>query len=132
MDEIQAPKGAIKTNKIEVAQKTYFFERHDGSVIAVQEVEAWNLLKPKQPVIGRYTPPIKLIGVSDGTKFQTAVQEAHALHSQGMIEEAIARLRKGEEEEREAARGHIEMPRNFDSIDQDRRPFVMGQLGRRL
>ncbi len=86
------------------------------------------MLKNRQTVVGKYVPPPKLIGVSDGTLFQKAVIEAHALHNQGRTDEAMARLRQGEKEELEAARGHIEKPRNFDAIDQYRRPIDIGGL----
>lgn len=125
---ILPPTGPIKTNRVEAPQKTFFFERQDGSVINVQEIEAHNILKNRQRVIGTYIPPLKLIGVSDGLIFQKAVLESHALHKEGKTEEAMERLRQGEREELEAARGHIEKPRNFDSIDQHRRPIDLGRL----
>lgn len=109
-------------NKIENPQKTYFFERFDGSTICVQEVEANNLLKGRGKVIGPVQARPKLIGVSDGTKFHQAVTEAHALHAEGKIKEALARLKQGEQEELEAARGHLERPRDFDFIDMHRNP----------
>lgn len=132
MDEIQVPSGPIKNNHNEGPQKTFFFERSDGSIVAMHEVEAWNLLKYRQQVVGRYVQPPKLIGVSNGHKFWEAVTEAHKLNAVGKIEEALERIRQGEKEELEVARGHIEMPRNFDAIDQHRNPFQLGGNIRRL
>lgn len=126
--QITPPTGPIKTNRIEEAKKTYFFERHDGSIIHVQESEAHQMLKNRQTIVGQYVPPPKLIGVGNGVIFQKAVLEAHALHQEGRTEEALARLRQGEKDELEAARGHIERPRNFDAIDQYRRPIDIGGL----
>lgn len=121
-NELVAPNGAIKKNRLEPAEKTYFFQRHDGSIINVKEQEAWNLLKKRQPVLGLYVQPPKLIGVSNGTLFRKAVEEAHALHAEGKVDEAVQRIRDGEKEELASAMGKIEMPRNFDTIDQNRRP----------
>lgn len=128
MDEITAPKGDIVVHKLEAPQKTFFFERYDGSVIAVQEKEAHTLLKGRVRTVGPQFPKPKLIGVSDGTLFHKAVQEAHALHREGRVEEALARLKSGEKEELEAARGHIERPRDFDAIDTNRNPINLGTL----
>lgn len=128
MEEIIPPKGEIIVHKLEDPQKTYFFERFDGSVICVQEQEAHTLLKGRVKVIGPQQAKPKLIGVSDGSKFHQAVQEAHALHREGKTAEALQRLRDGEKEELESARGHIEMPRNFDAIDTNRNPVNIGTL----
>lgn len=122
--EITVPTG-IKINKVEPAQKTYFFERWDGKIFHVQEQEAWNVMKNRQQIVGLHVPPPKYIGCSDGTRFQKAVIEAHALFKDGKMEEAQARLRQGEAEELEAARLNKEMPRNFDTIDKNRQPFYL-------
>lgn len=120
--EITPPKGSIVAHKVEAPQKTFFFERFDGSVICVQEVEAHNLLKGRGKALGPVRTRPKLIGVSDGTKFHQAVVEAHALHKSGETQKALDRLRQGEQEELESARGHIERPRDFDFIDMNRNP----------
>lgn len=125
---IPVPTGPMKTNMVEPATKTFFFERHDGSVIPVQEYEAFVLLKGGNKVLGPYQIPPKLIGVSDGTKFQQAVSEAHALVREGRQEEARARLKQGEAEEFEAAKGNIERPRNYDTIDRNGRPVRIQDL----
>jgi len=123
--EITPPTGEIKTNRVELAEKTFFFERHDGSTVYMKEEEAWNFLNGRSKAVGPVVAPPKLIGVSDGRVFQTAVLEAHALHKEGRVEEAMARLRLGETQELEAARGHIERPRNFDTIDRNRQPYSL-------
>jgi hypothetical protein len=128
MEEITPPKGEIIVHKLETPQKVYFFERFDGSVICVQEQEANTLLKGRIKVLGPQNAKPKLIGVSDGMKFYQAVQEAHALHREGKTAEALQRLRDGETEELEAARGHIERPRDFDAIDTNRNPVNIGLL----
>ena len=101
----------MKPNKIEPPQKTYFYERRDGSIISAHAKEAWNLHKQ-----------FKQVGVSDGTAFYKAVQEAHNLFNTRGIEEAQERLRQGEKEEIEVARGHLEMPQNPDTIYPNGRP----------
>lgn len=103
----------MKVNKLEQPKKTFFFERHDGSVISVGETEAWNLYARKNQVIGVEIPRPKLIGVSDGKMMYQAVQDAHKLFAEDP-EKAFERLRKGEQEELEAARGKITLPRNMD------------------
>lgn len=124
MEEIKTPTGdKITPNVIEEAKDTYFFERHDGSIIHVQEREAWDILKGGNRVVGPYINPPKMIGVSDGRLFQKAVQEAHALHREGKTEEAKERLRQGEREELEAARGKFKRPRNYDMVDKNGQPF---------
>lgn len=121
-NQLTGPTGA-KINKVEPAQKTYFFERWDGKTFHVQEREAWNVLKNRQPVVGLFVQPPKYLGCSDGTLFQKAVLEAHALFAEGKMEEAQARLRQGEAEELEMAKKNKEMPRNFDTIDKNSQPF---------
>ena len=122
--ELVAPGNNIQANKVEPAQKTFFFERWDGSIISVSEREAWGIMKNRQSVVGLYVPPPKLIGVSDGKIYQKAVLEAHALHKTGRIHEDVAAvLRKGWNDELEAARGHLERPRDFDTIDKRGAPI---------
>lgn len=119
------PEAQWKTNKAEAPKEIYFFERHDGSVIEVDESEAWTLLSKggNQKVIGRYTPPWKLIGVGSGEIFYRAVQEAHQKNNQGYSKEQVAQIiRKGRDDELAAARGHIKRPRNFDIMDNRRQP----------
>lgn len=121
-NEIQAPTGAIQKHKVEPARKTFFFERHDGSTFCVGEREAWTIMKGGNKVVGIPLPPPKFLGMSDGTRFRQAVIEAHTLHGEGKIEEAKLRLRQGEQEELAAARGNIQYPRNFDTIDRNGNP----------
>lgn len=105
----------MKIHKLEKPQKTFFFERHDGSIISVGEQEAWGLYARKNQVIGQDIPKPKLIGVSDGLKMHEAISEAHKIFRTDP-EAAQARIRKGHEEELEVARGHIIKPRNFDKM----------------
>jgi hypothetical protein len=100
--------------KVENAQKTFFYERPDGTIFAVQEKEAWNIAKNRNQIAGVRTYPPKLIGTGDGTRFQKAVQDAVALEAAGKPDEARARLLEGEQEELEAARGTVIHPRNMD------------------
>lgn len=105
----------MKINKLEQPQKTFFFERHDGSIIAAGEQEASTLYYKKNQVIGYDFPKPKLIGVSDGKLMYLAVKEAHEIFRTDQ-NAAMERLRKGHDEELEVARGHIEVPRNFDKM----------------
>ena len=108
-----------KQYRVEPPQKTYFFERKNGSTFACTEKEAWNCIRNKW---------FKLIGVSDGKVFAEATKEAVALHKEGKIAEAKTRLLKGQDDELEAARGHIEKPRNFERVDPSGNPFDMNQV----
>lgn len=105
----------MKVHKLEKPQKTFFFERQDGSIISVGEQEAWNLHARKNQVIGQDIPKPKLIGVSDGMKVHQAIKEAHEIFRTDS-EAAQERVRRGHDEELEAARGHIILPRNFDKM----------------
>ena len=55
--------------------KTWFFERGDGKIIACGEGEAWNLTRNKS---NWQRNDFKLIGVSDGTTYVKALQDAGA------------------------------------------------------
>lgn len=106
----------MQINQLENPKQTWFFERFDGSIIAVQEYEAWNLVCGRSKALGPVRAKPKIIGVSDGTKNYQAVSEAHQLFSEGKVEEAKERVRQGFNEELESARGHIIQPRNMDEI----------------
>jgi hypothetical protein len=106
--------------KVEPPEKTFFFERHDGSIISVKEPEAWRIVTGRNQAYLRYPIP-KIIGVSDGTTFRNAVLEAQEL-AKTDLEAAKARIRKGYDDELAAARGHVESPRNFDVVDKTGQP----------
>jgi len=97
--------------KIEETHPTFFYERPDGSVIFVNEREAWTIHKK-----------FKQIGVSDGTIFQKHLIESKEIFSREGLASAQAHIRKGEKAELEAARGHFQLPRNFDCIDTSGNP----------
>jgi hypothetical protein len=118
----------VVDGKVEGAEKTYHLQRPDGSFIAVQEREAWDILNGRTSIIGfRHNIP-KLVGVSNGQIFQKAAMEAQVLIRQGKLEEAKAMLKKGQEDERASGVGKVEMPRNFDTIDRRGNPIKMSDL----
>lgn len=117
----------MKPNKVESSQKTFFFERQDGSTFPAGEQEAWSILNNRNQVIGQRHSKLKLIGVSDGRLFQQAVLESHDL-AKTNPEAALKRLKLGEEQELEQARGKIERPRNFDTVGQNGRPVKISDL----
>lgn len=128
LHSLDLKEAVISEGKVEGAEETYFFERHDGSVVSVREQEAWNILKGRTPIVGlRYRQP-KLIGVSSGNIFQRAVIEAQALIRAGKIAEAREIMNKGQAEELEAARGNIKYPRDFDTIDRSGNPVRIQDL----
>lgn len=132
-DKINAPGEKVTLNTIEPPQKTFFFERPDGSIVPTNEREAWDLIKTGPKIIGQRLLPYKLVGVSDGTKFHQAVMEAHQMFKEGKpMNEIQARMKQGEAEEFELAKGKIEMPRDFDVIDKNRNPVNLAALGSRI
>jgi hypothetical protein len=86
--------------QIEQPKKTFFFEKKDGTVFAVGEREAVNLVKKR-----------KLIGVSDGKKFVEVLRSAKLMHGD-VVEESVYKdlLQRAFNAELEAARGKIELP----------------------
>ena len=99
--------------KIDPPVQTFFFKREDGSCFPVHEREAWTLYKTGH----------KIMGVSDGTKFQQALIEAKELYkTTGDFKVCQDRVRLGEKEELESALGNIKIPRNFDRLDSTGNP----------
>lgn len=94
---------------------TFFFERHDGTIISAGEQEASNLYYKKNQVVGFDIPKPKLIGVSDGSLMYQAVKEAHEIYKTDQ-DKAVERIRQGHADELEKARGNIIKPRNFDKM----------------
>lgn len=104
------------SEKIEDAVKIFFFERSDGSIIAVQEAEAWNLYTRRQQILGRHKRnDFTLIGTGDGFIFQKAVMDAREA---GKVDVKVAQeiIRKGQADELEACRGKIIPPRDMDTL----------------
>lgn len=115
-DKIEGPTNVI-IGRIERANRTYFFERHDGSIISAQGKEAWNLYSRHPQIVGTRVPPYKFIGSSDGLTFQKAVEESQAVfRNTGNLEEAQKILRAGEQEELNKARGNMIPPPNMDKM----------------
>lgn len=113
----------MQANQIEAPRKTFWFERHNGTVFCVHEEEAWRIISNRNQAYLRHQAP-KLIGVSDGTLFWKAVMDAHDLVKTDP-EKAKERIRQGQQEELESGRGKIIMPRNFDVIDKYGNPTTL-------
>lgn len=97
--------------------RTYFFEREDGSIICTEEREAWGLYSRVPQVLGKRTYPLKFIGSSDGKKYQQAILESQQIYLEtNNLAKAQERLRQGEKEELEIARGNLVPPRNQDKM----------------
>lgn len=73
-DGVQAQREADMAGaRTQAARKTWFFERQgDGSIIAMEEREAWELVNSRSRWRRR---DFKLIGVSDGTTYQRVIRE---------------------------------------------------------
>lgn len=126
----------LDTKNLGRPQKTWFFEKENGSIIALQEAEAWRLYSGKNQILGLRTPRPKIIGVSDGTTYYQAIVEAVKIAKdigaeQGQEAGILAgqeHMRKGFALEIEVARGHIEKPRNFDMVNQQGNPTTLNEL----
>lgn len=119
----------MKRNKLEQPQPTFFFERSDGTTFAAQETEAWGIYIGKNQILGFRVDRPKLIGTSDGKKMYQAILEAHQLADTN-AEKAKERIRQGYEEELAAAKGHIIVPRNMDTIGRNGQPTRIENLQR--
>lgn len=109
--------------KVYPPQLTFFFERADGSIFVVEEEEAWKILSGHNQLVGQQVSKPKLIGVSDGLKYAEAMSEAKELFKTQGLEASQARIRQGFDEELAVARGHIQLPRNFDVVDNAHNPI---------
>lgn len=113
----EKPLNASINSKIEEAERIYFFERPDGSRIFAKDREAWNLYSRRPQILGKYTQAFKLLGSSDGTTYQQAVREAQEIYFQtNDLQKAQDRLRKGEFEEFEKAKGNLTPPPDYDKM----------------
>lgn len=98
--------------------RTYFFERPNGTRVVAEDKEAWSLYSRIPQVLGIRTYPFKFLGSSDGRKYQQAILESkEILATTGDLEKAQVRLRLGEEEEFEQAKGVMVPPPNMDRMD---------------
>lgn len=110
------PLVAGMSSKDDDISKVYFFERSDGQILAVDEMQAWNLYSRKQQVLGKSKKfEFKLIGVGKGEIYKNALMEAR-LVGQTDVEKAQEILKKGQADELEACRGNIIMPKNMDKM----------------
>lgn len=113
---------------IESPIPTWFFEKPDGKIIAVQEQEAWRIYTGKNQIIGQRNYPPKIIGVGNGQIYRKAVADAIELKTKGDMEGSQACLRQGYEDELTEARNHIRKPRNFDMIGRNQQPTTINEL----
>lgn len=121
----------MKSHKVERNQQTWFFERPDNSIIAVQGQEAWSIYKGRNQVAGIRTIPFKMVGSSDGSLYKKAVEESHKIFQEtGDVNKSQERLRLGFNEELESARGKMIIPMNHDTIDRGGRPISIDALSR--
>lgn len=119
-------------------QKTWFFQKEDKSIVALQEAEAWRLYSGKNQMIGLRRPRTEIIGVGSGEIYHKAVVEAVQIAKQvgaesgkeAGVKAGQEHIRKGYAAEIEAAMGHIERPRNFDMVDRYGNPTTLQDLTR--
>ena len=114
--------------KVEESQRVYFFERENGTTFFAKGAEAWQIVKGRNQVIGRDRARIKFIGSSDGRLYTQAVIESQQLFRTEGLAKAQERLRKGESDELEAARGKMIYPPNYDTIGQGGMPVNLNDF----
>lgn len=124
----EKPLTAGLSDKLEQAERIWFFEQEGGRIIYVKEEEADSLMRGQNQTLGIRTYPPKLIGVGTGEKFRTALIEARGIFQKEGVEKAQERIRKGVEEELEGARGNIIRPRDFSTIGRGGAPVNLSQL----
>lgn len=113
----EKPLTASVNDKIEETERIYFFQRANGSIIFTKGREAWNLYARRPQVLGQYVPKFVFLGSSDGTTFQQAVRESHEIYRTTQdLAKAQERLRQGEKDELEKARGNMIPPPNYDKM----------------
>lgn len=115
-------------HKVDAPQKTFFFEREDGTVFGVNEQAAWNIYSGKAQVIGFRNKQPKLVGTSNGMIVNNSLMQAKVIFETEGIEKAQAYLRQAQELEIEEAKKHPEAPRNFDTMDNSGRPVRISDL----
>lgn len=112
----EKPLVASMSDKIEEAQRIYFFERSDGQIIACQENEAWSLYTRRPQVLGKSKRmEFKLVGTGDGNIFREAAMRAREA-GKNDIKEAQKILKEGQEAELAACLGKIIPPTNTDKM----------------
>lgn len=114
--------------KVEGAKPIFFFEREDGTTFFAGESEAWSILKGRAQVLGRDRMRVKYLGCSDGEAYRKAVIESQGIFRTQGLEKAQERLRQGELEELERAKGNRSMPRNHDTITSGGQPINLSQF----
>lgn len=98
-------------------QQVFFFKRNDGTVIAVEEREAWSLYARRPQMLYRRgkRPEFELIGTGNGEIYGKALMEAKQV-GQTDIAKAQEILRQGQQAELEACLGKIIPPRDMDKL----------------
>jgi hypothetical protein len=97
--------------------QVFFFERNDGQIIATEEREAWGLYARPLQILGTNRKVnYKLVGTGKGNIFREALMKAQQVGKTD-IKQAQEIIRKGQQDELEACRGHIIAPRNMDKVD---------------
>lgn len=109
-------------------ERTFFFQRENGSIFSVGEAEAWSIYTGKLQTVGIRNIPPKLIGTSDGLIFNKAVQEAREIFKVSGIEAAQAHIRQGHSAELEEAKKHPQKPRDFSSVGLNGQPVNISEL----
>ena len=119
MNLSQIPEKPLVANvneKVENAERVYFFERENGSIVAVQANEAWKMWNGRDRILGERHQRPKLIGSSDGTQFRQGIIEAQKIFREQGLEAAQAHMRNAEKQEIEKARGNLTPPPNMDKF----------------
>lgn len=99
----KATKKNIHPGQPVVAQKTYFYERSDGSIFDCRAREAEAAHKK-----------FKQVGVSDGTRAAQIIADLQKNYKKFPWKKIQEEMRRAWSEELEIARGHFENPPSFN------------------
>jgi len=104
--------------------KCFFFERPDGSIINVEEPEAWNIICGRVQLIGSGRQKFKYLGCSDGQVFHEGIMKARTiLMNGGSVQESQKCIKEAEQKELEIAKTNPTRPSNQDKFG-DGRNFI--------
>lgn len=111
------------------AQRTYFFQREDGTIITADDASAWSIYSGKNQVIGEVKPKPKYIGQTDGTTYYKAVMEAQKVFKEKGFDASRDIMLQAEQESFEESKKNTTPPRNFDAIDRHGNPINLRNYG---
>lgn len=126
----EMPIGKPKANAKHLTPSTsYFFKKRDGSFIAVDAKNAWQIYAGHSQIIGIQQEPWEYVGRTNGTKYIAAVKEAYKVLETEGKEVFEEKLDKALKDEYKLAKKDKTPPPNFTSIDRNGMPINLATYG---